>query len=342
MSKISSRSPLNFQLVPMKQPEAIAQLGGGSTSVASEGVNTSDRHSLLVHPGESSHTVLHIANPTTVTQEIEVEIRGDFPARWCRWNLEGREIRPQEEMLMGIYFEVPADFWEYRETESNKSTQLNYQCQICVRSHDSASPLESTIVDFNLYLRPRSLYLEFLPAIYREIDLMGRLLKVFEDAFEPAVHSLNSLWAYLDPITAPETLLPFLSYWVGWSMIPGIDICRQRYLIRNAIELYRWRGTKRGLRFYLHLYTGLPLDEDLAESNKHICIEESLGEGFILGEASLGRETVLGGGRAYHFDVRMRTIPESPLLNETLIRTIIEGEKPAWCTYNLYLETVPN
>jgi len=61
------------------------------------------------------------------------------------------------------------------------------------------------------------LYAKFLPAIYQELDFVGRFLKIFEQAFEPAVNSLDTLWAYLDPTTAPQGLLPFLAHWVGWT-----------------------------------------------------------------------------------------------------------------------------
>ncbi len=161
-------------------------------------------------------------------------------------------------------------------------------------------------------------------------------MKVFEQTFEPTVDAFEAMWAYLDPLTAPEALLPFLAHWVGWDLLSTIPIARQRYLIRNAVSIYRWRGTKKGLRFYLHLYTGLPLDEDLPERAKHISIEEAVGDGFILDRANLGEDTVLGGGRPYHFTVRLRSTPAIPL-NETLIRQIIEAEKPTWCTYDLYL-----
>jgi phage tail-like protein len=67
-----------------------------------------------------------------------------------------------------------------------------------------------------LHVRPDSRYLKFLPTVYREVDLIGRLLKVFEQSLDPAIQTLEMLWAYLDPLTAPEALLPFLAYWVGW------------------------------------------------------------------------------------------------------------------------------
>lgn len=283
--------------------------------------------------------VLHVQNPTTQIIELEVEVRGNFPAHWCRWHLEGREIRPKQEMLIGIDFEVPSDFFENQQIFlEQKSQSFDYQSTVYVYYQIRESQQQQLeTLGFNLYVRPRSLYLNFLPTLYREVDFIGRLLHIFEQTFEPTVQSLEAIWAYLDPLTAPEALLPFLAHWIGWQMISGLNVARQRYLIRNAIELYRWRGTKKGLRFYLHLYTGLPLDEELPETDKHICIEEPLGLGFVLGEAHLGRETVLGGGRPYHFLVRLRSqFPNQ--VDETLVRKIIDQEKPVWCTYDLYIE----
>jgi phage tail-like protein len=84
-------------------------------------------------------------------------------------------------------------------------------------------------------------------------------------------------------LTAPEALLPFLAHWVAWPIDRRWDTKQQRRFIRNAVELYRWHGTRQGLRFYLHLYTELPLDEDLPEAEKHISIEEIFYAGFCDG-----------------------------------------------------------
>ncbi len=291
---------------------------------------------LIVSPGERSQMTLHLYNPLEETLEIELEVMGDFPGEWCHWNLEGRELRFRETMLLGIYFDVPENWLE---SQPLAAIKLNYQATVNIylqRPNQGIRELQK--LSFNFCLRPHSLYLDFLPAIYREVDLIGRLLKIFEQAFEPTVDAFEAMWAYLDPLTAPESLLPFLAHWVGWELLSTIPLERQRYLIRNAISIYRWRGTKKGLRFYLHLYTGLPLDEDSPEREKHICIEEAVGAGFVLGRPNLGEDTVLGGGRPYHFTVRLRSIPDQPL-DETLIRKIIDTEKPTWCTYDLYLES---
>lgn len=287
---------------------------------------------LLVSPGERNQMTLHLHNPLEETLEIELEVRGNFPPEWCHWNVEGRELRFRETMLVGICFDVPQDWIERQPLEA---IELNYQATVNIylqRPQGAIRELQK--LNFDLCLRPRSIYLNFLPGIYREVDFVGRLLNIFEQTFEPTVNALDAMWAYLDPLTAPESLLPFLAHWVGWELLSTIPIERQRHLIRNAVSIYRWRGTKKGLRFYLHLYTGLPLDEDLPEREKHICIEEAVGTEFVLGEA-LGDSTMLGGGRPYHFIVRLRSLDNLPL-NETLIRKIIDTEKPTWCTYDLY------
>ncbi|MGK7947818.1 MAG: phage tail protein [Xenococcaceae cyanobacterium] len=295
-------------------------------------LETSSESLLIVSPGEKGYMTLNLYNPLEESLTIELEVIGNFPQEWCQLSLEGNELEARKTMLVGIYFDVPQDWLE---TQPLEAIKLNYQATVTIYLQ---RPLQTTRelqqLGFNFYLRPDSLYLNFLPSIYREVDLIGRLMKVFEQAFEPTVDAFEAMWAYLDPLTAPEALLPFLAHWVGWELLSTIPIDRQRYLIRNAVSIYRWRGTKKGLRFYLHLYTGLPLDEDLPEREKHICIEEAVGDGFVLNRANLGEDTVLGGGRPYHFTIRLRSTPENPL-DETLIRQIIETEKPTWCTYQL-------
>jgi hypothetical protein len=90
------------------------------------------------------------------------------------------------------------------------------------------------------------------------------------------------------------------------------------------------------LRFYLHLYTELPLDESLEEAEKHISIEENFTRGFVMGETLIGRDSMLGSGRPFHFSVRLRPEPGKQI-DERLVRDIIEREKPAFCTYDLLI-----
>jgi phage tail-like protein len=299
---------------------------------------------LRLCPGEPSELVVQITNLTASTLHIDLQVNGRFPGP-CLVDIEGGELPPQGRIEAVLRFDLTANFFEERLKLGPTDIQtLDYEQNLQVyattaRSPDTRQQERGMLLAqafFSIHVRPDSRYLQYLPSVYREVDFIGRILKRFEQACDPAVQSLRLLWAYLDPLTAPATLLPFLAYWVGWPSDVPWSVEQQRRLIRRALEIYRWRGTRWGLRLYLHLYTGLPLDSpDTPEAAKSISIEETFSRGFVLNEARLGEATRLGGGRPYHFIVRLRS-PHA--LDEALIRTIIEQEKPAFCTYELYLE----
>ncbi|MEB3291875.1 MAG: phage tail protein, partial [Synechococcales bacterium] len=64
-----------------------------------------------------------------------------------------------------------------------------------------------------------------------------------------------------------------------------------------------------------------------------IQIEEAFTRSFDLGQARLGPNTLLGRGRPYHFIVCLQCDPQT--VNESLVRSIIEQEKPVFCSYEL-------
>lgn len=312
---------------------------------------------LIVYPGEPSEIVLQVKNlRQKQSLQLSLKVEGNFPASWCQLGTEGQDIPAAAQMDAVIYFHIPSTFFEDQQSvHPGAPLQLKYHVLITATNLEPNSEIEQ--VEFNLYIRPRSLYLNFLPNLYREadrdetltrrsaeIDLIGRFLKIFEQAFEPAVHSLDAMWANLDPLTAPQAMLPFLAHWVGWTLEPTWELASQRRLIRQALELYRWRGTRRGLRLYLHAYTSLPLDDSLPnEAQKHISITEPFGEGFILGNAALGK-VILGNGHPYHFSVRLRINADHPTdqIDESILHQIIQQAKPAFCTYNLTIEPAKN
>jgi phage tail-like protein len=294
--------------------------------------------SLQISPGEPSELIVQVQNDGADALEVTFQVSGDFPADWCRIGTEGTELRSRQVMDAVLYFAIAPDYFEQHLSVAQLPLQLDYSGQLMVtlvnqgtgRRHQEMRP-------FQLYIRPRSLYLNFLPDLYRDIDFVGRFLAIFEQAFEPTVNTLDSLWAYLDPLTAPNAMLPFLSHWVGWSFQAPVAVERQRFLIRYAMQIYRWRGTRRGLRFFLHLATGLPLDEDRDEQHKHIGIHENFSQGFVLGVATIGEDATLGGNRPYHFTICLRPEGDYPI-HEPLVRSIIEQEKPAFCTYDLHIQ----
>lgn len=156
-------------------------------------------------------------------------------------------------------------------------------------------------------------YLGYLPAIYREDDFLGRFLKVFQDILSPVESALDNLHYYFDPLMAPEEFLAWLASWIDLALDENWPIGKRRQLIRAGAELYRWRGTKRGLREYLRIYTG---------------VEPEIVEHFAGSEKG-----------PYHFEVVL-LLKDPAALDERRVRQVITAEKPAHTTYELVIEKV--
>lgn len=343
MTQSRSTQAISLQLTPMQIPDALPENSSQNELQLRSILNSKDPATtlnLLVRPGEPSELIVQIRNLTANRQILNLQVEGNFPLEWCRIGTEGTEILPRQQMEAVLYFQIPDQFFEnHAALKPGETLTIDYIGQLQVQTLDRETERRQLeTATFQLYVRPRSLYLNYLPAIYREVDFVGRFLKVFEQCFEPTVQTLDTLWAHLDPLTAPRSMLPFLAHWVAWTGQSQIPIDRQRHLIRNALYLYRWRGTRRGLRFYLHLATGLPLDDHLdQEAEKSIGIHEQFSRGLVFNQARLGEDTLLGGGRPFHFSVQLRPHADQ-VLDEAFIRSVIEQEKPAFCTYDLLIQ----
>ena len=337
MTQAYITQPLILDLIPLRLPEAESAM----LPIQSERANIDpENQSLLLIPGEPSEMLVRLANLSSRPLQINFELSGDFPSQWCQIGTEGNILAPAERMEAVLYFQIPIDFFEAQQAiRIGQVLKLDYSARLNVYgSYPGTTPQLLEIANFNLYIRPQTRYLEFLPEFYRDVDFIGRFLKIFEATLEPDIQILANLWAYLDPRTAPRGMLDFLAHWVGWRVQPYLSLEQQRALIFNALEIYSWRGTRRGLRLYLHLATNLPLDDHLPnEDDKHIGIYEFFSDGFVLGGTSIGQDAILGGVRPFHFKVCLR--PEvSNSIDEELIKTIIEQEKPAFCTYDLLIQ----
>jgi phage tail-like protein len=173
-----------------------------------------------------------------------------------------------------------------------------------------------------------SKYLKYLPAIYSDDPFIGRFLRIFEGISTPIEHMVENIHLYLDPRMAPTQMLPWLASWVDLVLDDQWPLEKRRQLIRSAVELYQWRGTRRGLREYLKIYTGVePI------------IREHFG-GIKLGQHSkLGWNTILGDGLDHCITVIIET--ENPAaLKIDKVKAIIEAEKPAHVAYRLEIVAV--
>ena len=172
----------------------------------------------------------------------------------------------------------------------------------------------------------RSSYLDYLPALYRDDEFMGQFLLIFESIMKPLENTINNLNLYFDPLMVPEPLLPWLASWLDLALDPTWPLHRRRELVKSSAELYRWRGTRRGLSEYLRIYTGA-----LPEISEYI-------PGMSLdSETKLGIDTKLGSsGTGFHFTVTLYLDEDSAISDDT-VRTIIESQKPAHAGYTLQI-----
>lgn len=173
-----------------------------------------------------------------------------------------------------------------------------------------------------------SSYLQYLPAPYHADPFVGRFLMIFESILGPIEQTIDLLAYYFDPRLTPAELLPWLASWVGLELDENWPLEQRRELVAWAVTLYRWRGTRRGLREHLRLYTGrTPL------------IVENF-SGLRLGQdATLTDNAALGEPQRHWLNITV--LADHPRkLEERVIRHIIEFQKPAHVGYSFEVKPV--
>lgn len=150
----------------------------------------------------------------------------------------------------------------------------------------------------------RSRYMSNLPIIYQDNEFLNRYLLIFESIWEPLEQREDYIEMYFDPRTCPVSFLPWLANWLGMSLNQRWPEARRRHLLSQALELYRWRGTRHGLTRMIEVCTGLTPE-----------IVEDPGEPFL-------------------FRVRVPA-PSDGAVDWALIETLVITHKPAHAGYIL-------
>jgi phage tail-like protein len=103
-----------------------------------------------------------------------------------------------------------------------------------------------------------------LPAVYQEFDENAlRFCAGLDRVIAPIWLSIDCFDSYLDATTTPDDVAAWLAGWVGVIVDDNWYPDQLRRLAAHAFELYRWRGTAKGVADLVEAYTGLrPTVED--------------------------------------------------------------------------------
>jgi phage tail-like protein len=181
----------------------------------------------------------------------------------------------------------------------------------------------------------RESYIKWLPSMYQRLDINGRnfirdLLWISQHMFGSIDETLDQVHTFFDPYEAPEKFLPWLASWSAMVLDEDWPVAKKRRLIRKAIELYRVRGTVKGLKLFLGMFTGA---EPIVHEN------EWPFRGWRIGVTSgIGVDSVvLPPVNLSHAFIIEMPVSYKDISTETMVRIheIIQMEKPANCQYYL-------
>lgn len=96
-----------------------------------------------------------------------------------------------------------------------------------------------------------------LPAGMLADDFFTRFVSLFQAQADTLVAHADNLEHLVDPAVAPPEMVRWMAAWIGQDGIdPGIDLSTQRRMLVSAARTLAWRGTPRGLREVLTLFSG--------------------------------------------------------------------------------------
>ena len=163
-----------------------------------------------------------------------------------------------------------------------------------------------------------------LPAAYRREGKEGflyRMLLLFGEVLAGVEEKVDGIHNHLSPVRAPAAFLPWLASWVALVLDETWPVEKRREHISKAVELYRWRGTIRGIKTFVEIYTGMVPD-----------IIEAFRSGWQVGvRSTVGVDTKIYElvEDVHSFSVIVRSQVELTPEEKQKITAIVETEKPA-------------
>jgi phage tail-like protein len=159
---------------------------------------------------------------------------------------------------------------------------------------------------------------EALPALFQEDGFTQRFMSAFDASLAPVFATLDNLSAYFDPWLAPADFLEWLGSWFGLTLDEAWSLERRRAVLAHAFEFYRMRGTARGLKAQVEIFTG---------GTAEIIDTGGIATSTKAGEALPGSP---------NFAVMVRVAVDDPsTINTTRLEALVEAAKPAHVTHRV-------
>lgn len=180
----------------------------------------------------------------------------------------------------------------------------------------------------------RKSLLHHLPQVFQKAEgpsghFLRQFLWIFDHIYADIQRRIDQIPTYFDPLEAPEEFLAWLASWVALSIDQSWPEAKKRKLIQQAIDIYGFRGTIRGLKLFLSIFTGV--EPKLMENRWPY-------EGFRVSRTRIGIDSIV----LPPVDLQHCFMVEVPAefddaTDETILKIhdIIRMEKPAHCAYYL-------
>lgn len=170
---------------------------------------------------------------------------------------------------------------------------------------------------------PRDTLISYLPAVYQEEeesrDFLERYLSLFGTLFDSVEEQIDGMAGHFDRERAEGAMLRWLASWLGMEVDDNWTDEWVRRLIRFAPELYRYRGTKRGIEKAVEIFTGLtPI---VVESFQYKQLREKAEFRWLVDR--------LYGDDPFTFTVLLHPNQAPSEKEKTLLLQLIEDFKPA-------------
>lgn len=178
---------------------------------------------------------------------------------------------------------------------------------------------------------PRETYLSYLPAVYQEDeasrDFLERFLSLFGTLFNEVEDEIADMSRYFDPELTHGEHLRWLASWVGLETDDYWSDEQVLAFLKEAPELYKYRGTPQGIVKAIETYTG----------QKPMVVEHFQTKA-MRDNAELRELTDrLYSGDPYTFTVLIPPEQVSTEKQRVVIEQLLEEQKPAYTEAKLVL-----